>query len=623
MSSNRQASKALRYDQLPSSTVADLGRERDQRALGVIEGRDADGLPRLHLRFATPQMANPVQVIDATNWLPFTHLWLPFAEAIVTWGIDKTPRSRYETVRDLSRGWFEFLKSEDKRDSRLRDITTTLVNRFIKWLEQSDSAGRTRWTVGTRQARLKALTAAINQLQATSRWADDLPTALQIRQGAWPGRARVAKPTPVVSNDVLASLYRACVTEVEATMRMVREGARLIECSRAKVPAHPAGRTDYRDLGVCLAAIDAAFPGVIPDQRGIRAVNKYLEKAVLAYHGFAEVPKYFYPQARLLVPFVLLLGLHTLANGDALLDARLDDFEYQEVLGQRRLVWKGFKARAGRRQRRSFAVDESPDNPAELIRFLEDWTARLRAVAPPHLANHLFLFVAKWGEKKHIISFHAGPMKSNISWSHNLAQFLRAHDLAGITLKTLRASGLDLVHDLFVGDLRAVKAAGGQRNPDVIERHYTSDAARQRNAERTGGYMQLRERWRETRGKVDPRAEPPRADLGACTPGWRCLDPFASPILGQVKGRLCCAYGACPVCPLAHVDLGSGYALARILQLQDLIKRAQTSIPAERWLRAWAPRLKAIEGRWLPAFAAAGVMAEAATLELPELPPLE
>ena len=86
---------------------------------------------------------------------------------------------------------------------------------------------------------------------------------------------------------------------------------------------------------------------------------------------------------------------------------------------------------------------------------------------------------------------------------------------------------------------------------------------------------------------------------------------------------MCSAYGACPGCALAHLNLQDGYALARVLQLKVKIEQAQTLLPAARWLTAWAPRLQRLIEYWLPRFQDETVIREAAQWDLDDLPELE
>jgi hypothetical protein len=312
----------------------------------------------------------------------------------------------------------------------------------------------------------------------------------------------------------------------------------------------------------------------------------------------------------------------TFFSGDTLLGTLRSDLFQTEVLGIRRFVWRPYKARSRRHQHRSFPMSDEPDSPSVLVPFVERWTSRIRPLAIPRIQDWLFLWMSANGDKQpHAFDTKGGS--SSGAWHQNLAPFLDSHGIPYITLRQIRATGLDIVHDLYAGDLRAVQAVGGQQHPDVILSHYTSDAARKRNDEQLSGIMALRTRWLETDGALDSRQLPPGQDLAAATPGWRCLDPYDSPVPGQDKGKLCAAYGACPNCPLAHLNGQDAYSLARTLQLRAKIEAAQGLLPAERWLKTWAPRLHRLVDYWLPQFRDDSVIEAAGRLDLDGLPDLE
>lgn len=625
---NSDSSPGTRYDQLSRLKKSSNQIQEESRSGSIIRTSSSDGTQQVFLRFFDQENDPIEQRIDVSQWTEFPNLWQPFCEALIAWGTVHTARGRYEKVRDLSRGWFEFLRHVPiNKTLCIEQIDKSLINRFIHWLNQSDSEGYSRWALGTRRTRLGALKAVLDQLimnPGSESNQEALRLSSQVPKHVWPGSHRAAVPTRVVDSATLIDLYTACTSEIRRTMAFVNEGQLLIEINRAKLPARASSQSDYKELGLCLAMVDETFADIIPDRWGIRDVNNHLHNAILAYHGFSKIPTYFYPQPRLLVPFVLLFALYTSANADMLTDMKRADFEEQISMGSERIVWRGFKARASRRQRRSFPVDSADDNPATLLDFLDRWTSRLRVNAGKHVKDHVFLFVAKWGGGKKAVTFGpGGNVGRGSSWSHNLNLFLEDHELEKLNLKILRASGLDLVHELFNGDLRAVKAAGGQKNNNTIFNHYTSDSARQRNAERIGESIQLYDRWRESEGASDSRVDLNKEDHGACTPGWCCLDPFSSPIAGQTNGKLCTAYGACPECPHAYVDIESPYALAQLLQLREAIERAQMSLSAERWLSVWGPRLAALNQKWIPRFTSELVISEAAMLDLSPLPELE
>jgi hypothetical protein len=612
-----------RYAQLEGTTVATLDEARRERLIPIADETDQDGKRVLQIRFPTPRGRHPVQVLDVSGWLIAPELAKAFAEMVVIWGADKTERTRQSFVGDLNKGFFKYLATrQDPMPKGLDDLSTVLINSFIDWLGRREN-GVLVFASYTRLHYLGVLRTVIGQLKKTPSYAPLLPRDLHIRRIPWPGVSRqVGHPTEILSRPLWETLYRVCVGECARIMTKLEQGWRLIKNGTSEDPTFLPDRDTDDSLAYCLRKLDALCPGIIPSFVEIRRLDPDLACAIRANNVSADLALYFQPSARSLIPFVLLLGMVTSFSGETLLGARLSDLSQTEVLGSQRFVWRPYKARSRRRQHRSFPMTDAPDSPSVLVPFIERWTMRIRSLAAPRLQDLLFLWIPIAGDSQpHAFDSKDGP--ANGAWQDNLAAFLADRGLPHLTLRQIRATSLDLVHDLFAGDLRAVQAAGGQQRPEVILSHYTSDAARQRNDEQLGDVMALRTRWRETDGLLDPRTLPSGQDLAAATPGWRCLDPYDSPIPGQDKGKLCAAYGACPICPLAHLNGQDAYSLARVLQLRARIEAAQATLPAERWLKAWASRLQRLNDYWLPRFHNPEVIEAASRLDLDELPDLE
>lgn len=193
-----------------------------------------------------------------------------------------------------------------------------------------------------------------------------------------------------------------------------------------------------------------------------------------------------------------------------------------------------------------------------------------------------------------------------------------------MALAQLRTTSLNKIHEMTGGDLKAVQTAGGQRSPQVLLDHYTSDAARKRNNEALAAIMLTRKQLVRTEGTApDPRKEPFDADKGCAPPGFYCLDPFSYPMPSEIDGRLCHTFGSCPCCPLACINTHSPYAAARAIQLRAAVITAQATLPPRRWLDCWAHFAKRLDDYWLPIFNDYRVLAAASELTLPPLPDLE
>ena len=579
---------------------------------------------RLEAVIPDPALPQQTQRLDLSEWMLFKHLYEPFADGFVRWAPSRSARSRIEQVRCITLGWCAFLASlPNGLELQLREITSTLVNGFIVWLDQTTNNGKPKWSVATRMDRLGALRAILYEIFELSKWAAEEPTDLVIPPAPWSGGAILARPTEVLTTDDWRALYLACKTEIAQIQKDYADDWELIERGRARLPDRPTSQCAYRDIEICLAELERTFRGVIPARPSIYAVNPHLDNAIINYHSYTRIARPFYPRPRLLVPFVILIGMHTHANGSLLLRLCENNFSRQEVMGKDRLVWQAFKPRANSSQRRSILVTDDKDNPAGLLEWLRRWTSRIRPFASQSLRNRVFLFVPEIKHKA-VTSFMPNNSDGTTdSFNFNLKRFLVDHRLPTINLRMLRATGLDQVRLLFDGDLRAVQAAGGQRSETVIAQRYTSGGARARGAEKIGDIVELQSRWVQTSGKIDPRRMYPGQDRGSATPGWGCLDPLNSPVVGQTEGKLCSAYGACALCPLATTNRMSAYSLVRILQMKALISDSQATLPAERWHLFWAKALKAISAKWLPMFDDPSILKEAKLLHMSPLPPLE
>jgi len=340
--------------------------------------------------------------------------------------------------------------------------------------------------------------------------------------------------------------------------------------------------------------------------------------AVRKLHGgLISLGEYFYPTPRLLMPFIVLLSLYTGVNTGSLVESQRGDFWVASVLGHRRFYWKVWKERAKHWQTGSIACDEDMTHPATLVQFLMRWTEYLRPLVHPSESERLFLFVPPRG-KRPASSFHSkwGSLLSG-SWEYGYHQFLKEHGLGPLGTRRFRVTGLEIVHQVTGGDLPAMQAWANHTRASTTERNYVGDGAKQRDEERLAEIMQVRERWRQTQGKVETRGRPEHTDIGAATPGWTCLDPYSG--LHGPKDKLCSAYAQCPVCPLGSVDFQSPYACAQAHNLLEAVRRAAETMAPQAWLKRVAPIQQKLLDTWLPQFSEQ-VRGAAQKLSLPPLP---
>lgn len=562
---------------------------------------------------------------DVSHWLLHGELCDAMVDALEAWSPGRKSNTLETRVGELDRGFFQFVRITDPlRVLRLVDIDTKWVSLFIGWLDRKDDNHVPVWSPQSRSSHLLVFRVLINALKKSSAWAMRLADKLLIPQNPWPGRTRQMKPREMLDDHTLVKLLLACRDEAVETIRRVRGAWASME-RMASDP--PSGRP--RSPEEWLYLYGARYTDFLPNSDWLSENDPDMW---LAYRQMgltcAEIRAPLVPRGRDFVPFVILLAFPTSYNADTVRQLLLSDIEKVDGFGGERIRLVPYKGRASRTQPRSFAVGDEL-GPDGIVVFVEEWTRRLRKVAAPEFKDTLFLMSAagKRGSDRAMVqvsNYKSGGVRASAVWYKSLESFLKDHDLPSMALAQMRPTSLDAVHELTGGDLKAVQTAGGQRRPQVIFDHYTSDGARKRNDEALAALMQTRERVVAKKGAVaDPRKEPHGSDRGCATPGFMCLDPFSSPWPGEVEGRMCQAFGMCPCCPLACVNPQDPYAAARVLQLRAAVNAAQSEVGARRWLECWAPVGKRLDDYWLPLFSEESVLSAAAALTLPPLPSLE
>jgi hypothetical protein len=620
-----------------------LEEERAQRRVqtGVTHGLDPQrGVPFLRIRFAMPDRRGAVYNVDCSAWMRYPALAIPFADVFFTWGGDKRVGSIDGTKRSLTL-FFTFLAEHATRAphtplQRLLDLTPSLINAYIDWLNARRARNGRPLQARSKASALSVLRTTVTHLRQHPRYGPRLDPHLHVRDHLWPGQQRGGTPRATLTRDAIIRMQQACVAEIGDIMARLDAGAHLIAAHRASLPTAPCSSQAYREVGGCLAALDATFPGPIPPLATILDANRPLGNAIQIYHSRAALVAYLYATPRVLVPFVLMLGFATLFNPDTLLgltwsqirpshwffgDDRLA-IDPLTPATRERIEVRGMKPRARQVQVRTFPAQVTdPGSPAVLLRHLERLTRRLRPAVAPRDADRVFLFELSRnaGERYRSYGQTMGPLSSDDTWHISLKAFIRDHALPPFTLAALRATGSDLIHELTGGDITAQQTLLGHRSAQTTAQHYTSDGARKRQNETLATVQTQRERWVRTNGKSDTRHMSPHATRRAVTPGFECVDPFDSPVPDQRPGQLCTAYLACPVCPLAVVTRRDPQALAQLVQLEHTLLAMRETVIPQRSL-ALAPQLDAITHRWLPAFTDAAIWT--AAQRLPTLPPI-
>lgn len=614
---------------VPASNVAAI---RPPEEFGVILTPDS-----LSVRFAPPRAGRPPQTLDLSDWLDRPELGLAVARHLADWGCGKsqaTRESRKKTLRSFLTFLREVEAGQQKPIASVSDVYSELGAMYVAWLDGKldfiDSK-RSPLAKNTKAQRFNAFKEMVAFWMASDRYAPSLPPDLQIPRNPWPGRHHFIKGTEVLDPVSLARVRQAAIDEIVADLD-IREKAMAAAQDRtvALPPPRLPSVVPYKDIRVKLRLALEVFDGRLPSMEELAAFPGLRRALKPPYGTLAEVGARLHFSPRALVPYIVLLGVDTAFNGEGLLGLSWNDVKEHPIFGADRWQISAPKSRATPRDgergkpihRRSFAANLSAvEAPVNLLRALKRFTWLTRRHVPECHRDRVFVFhVVKTGICR---SFEgaAHSVTDDTIWGLALKTFIADHDLSEFTLRTLRSTGGDVVHQL-TGDIKAQQTALGHGTPGTTLKHYMSGAAKQRDKEALSEGMDWRHRFIETKGKSDTRNGALLSGGNtATTPGFGCVDPFDSPIPSQRLGRLCSAFGACPVCPLATIDPDDPRSYARVIQFREKLIEARSLIDPVRFLEAWAPQLSRLDVYWLPAFSAKGLAG--AELALPPFPDLE
>lgn len=587
---------------------------------GVKCGIGENGKPYLQVLFSAPEILNPIQTCDCTSWLGFPEIAKPFADAFFYLGRSKRAGTRRE-MKSCIRRFFDFLEeevhSQQKRQAlSLSYFNIEIINKYIGWLKTKRTNSGVPLHPITKKNYLDQLRRIFDSLAGMKQYSQQIKPNLFLIRSPWPDPRRHRNPRKVLSNDILLRYEKACLDEIDRTMDLLDEGERLVLENRHLIPKTPLSKRDYKDFGVCLAAVLSEFNGIIPSAGTLEETKKHLYNAIRDYHGYYEIVKHLHPTPRTLVPFVLILASRTFFNPDTLLGLTWsqiheknwfygeDRWDIDPLQQTGRMEIHGKKGRSNRLQIRSFPAQVTdPDNPPEVLRKLRRFTARLRPITEPFFADRLFLFVPTSGAVRKPLSYGSNVpgLSSDEFWKRHLKCFIKDHGLPKFSLANFRATGSDLVNELSGGDIKMQQTVLNHREAQTTYRHY-SDGPRRIGNEAIAGIQGEQVRWVETKGHRDVRNLIGISTRRAATPGFECFNPFNSPQPNQKDGKMCSAYLACPGCEMAVINGGDAQALALIAKLEIALASAEFEVTPQRWTQELVPILQAIQRTWLPLF---------------------
>ncbi|RYH67974.1 MAG: hypothetical protein EON54_03295 [Alcaligenaceae bacterium] len=529
--------------------------------------------------------------------------------------------TRINYLGDLSNGFFSFLKEVHfpPKDFATTDISSEVLDRFTDWLRGRDK-GVQRLKIEDQKRYYSAIRRIVQKLDA-GEVAEDLriPKPYFGKKAPTPGR-------PIIDAEIYEAMLRASYNEMRVRIAQVSSVLTGLEKRRTALGlGMTASRLNPQSLIDFLLLLEFYYDTQIISSRQLHKEHPELAVHLQSHGGFDEVHLQRAPSDRALVPFVIVFSAFTNYNPETARGVNVSRIKEYSLFGTKRIAVFGEKDRATSLQKRTFARD-ADEGADQLIEFIKLWTAPIRARANLLDQDRLFLFAITRGRSAGTVANWVDPSKRvapSHGWYRPLLRFQKENGLPAFTLAQIRGTSLDRVREDFLNDIKAVQTLGGQKSADLLEAKYNSSANHARNDERLIKTVAVRRRWVSTGGKThDPRGEPWITDLGCATPGFRCFDPFDSPVLGELKGRLCQAYGHCPNCGLAHVARLDPHALGRILQLRKRVAEVRERTSPARWKEVWEPISQRIDNIWLPQFSD-DAWVKAKNLTLSAIPDLE
>lgn len=541
--------------------------------------------------------------IDISFMLGFPNLLPLFGVAFLAYCNGQKAGTCREAAGNLKLGFFKFVRLAHGASLRPEEINDMVLLAFRSHLNLEKGRSGKALAGATIGNYLGSLRNVLSSL--TNEPLANLGKRIAGRVPAGPiGWAKTIIPTEVLSLDELLRIMEAAEKEVLAVEARYLRGLELIDFGKRKL-AYAEASAGYShetlfELDTALATLDELYPGIIPDISIVAEKNQALSVSMrrLAKEHGLDLSRYFYPSSRDLVAFAILITITAVFNPDTALWLKWENVDMQkDVAGIPMIEIIGVKDRATDNLVRLLDPNAGVSSSISLSRvltLLRNYTARMRPFVSKGHEDFIFIFLQSTGIKNpkswgKLGSTYQGPSNDSV-WQFSLKSFVEQNGLKRFTLSQLRPTVLNLVQTLD-GSLEAAARVGNHGSVRTTWTHYTSDGVRKQYRERIGQILLLRDRWFDSEGRIDPRIRTALADKGAATPGFMCVDPFASPRPNQLPGRLCNDYGGCPACPLAGAFPQDPDSVAFYTALIDAIYKSQGIMSSQTWLRRWAPVL--------------------------------
>ena len=521
------------------------------------------------------------------SWLSLPNIGEELIGATIAVMSTETAATRRATHCELRYGFIRFL-NEMIPDACLQDLNTSTFREFVEWLDATKPDGKPKHGYYGKLHKLSCLKKVIGRISSKL-------TALGIDHefpvNPWPGQG-TQKPIEkkTISQQYFIDLLSVSIDAYKVTIEEI--GPLLSMIDRKVENKTPSYYEDINTLAGLCAAIIIRYDGVLPEREWLKENDIRFFEAV-EVQGYMCVARIINPKINDLIPGFIILQCFTHWNDQPLCCLAISNIEKKSgVLGNKYKI-SSHKNRSRKKVFRSFAKGPEIFNPCNVIDFIESWTRYIRLVAPDNIKNYLFLFVSKFKRTKvgAIRSFAQGTGGLYKEVVDRKIKFFQERKVVPAGGAALRQAGSDYLRDLLK-DSEKVKVLLGHSSVTTTDENYRSAEARRRDELTLAGAMTMKERHQGSGGKIDPRGH--YEDRSAATPGYRCLDPFQSPVPGQRPGQMCMAYGLCPSCPLS-ASRSDDVSWGRKLQLRQRYQEAVLSMGTVRFSKRYGESAEALD----------------------------
>jgi hypothetical protein len=600
----------------------------DQRMAKDPVTYDPDG-PSLTITFIPKGERSPFDV-NANALLRIERCAVDFAQALCVGAKRLRVGSLVNEIQYLKSWFLAFLEEEGLLESlEIQDINTTLLNRFtVDFLGKKDSKGVYVIGIETRNHALGVVRKIVGGLRRLRR---SLPDDCEVQKSPW---ARTYEdpsrrfPEDSIDSKKLADFFRCVHATVKATMEDVEDLWRQEKAEKEDI-SECIGAGWEESTALCCQPISLAkqyFGPCLPQRSEVQSTPLW---PIVAKFGYTRMARAFGPYTADLAPFVYYLLFLTGLNQQPLVDLKISAIDVLEFDTREVLVVEGIKHRAqsdnqpmGKYVPVPMVLGNDPMSPGRVIQFLLKWTQGLRPAAEAKDSERLFLY--QWRDRTtgcQIRSYAHGPSPVTRFSSH-ASIFCKQNGFPWTGEKRIRKLFSAIAHQVAKGDIEAVASMMHHASIDTTNSHYVSEVILRHGQEFLARGLNLRHRWTVSNGRIEPRNVHAEHDRSAATPGFTCIDPFDSPVLGQISGSMCTAFGDCPDCPFGMVDLRSSYAAARCVELKAKISEKRCDLSTEEFEVRWGRVLRALENFWIPAFDES-IWELVRYMDLPPIPDLE